>query len=147
MTLGNIFDAEGDGSEDDGTLYSLSGEFLEAARVLQAASQTRVNFSMATYYLLGHSTELLFKAFLFKHGVSINALTNIGHDLKKLAHLAKERGLPENLHFQSILQLASTYKGKSFEYRKWKKEILPNLDLLTEEIKSLQSVVFDYICK
>ncbi len=63
MTLVDIFRAEGDGSQDDGTLYSLSDEFLEAARVLQATPPTRVNFSSAAYYLLGHSAELILKAF------------------------------------------------------------------------------------
>jgi len=47
MCYSEIFDAVGDGSQDDGTLYSLSDEFLEAARVLQATPPTRVNFSSA----------------------------------------------------------------------------------------------------
>jgi len=142
MALENIFDIEGDGSEDDGTLYSLSDEFLEAARVLQATPPTRVNFSSATYYLLGHSAELILKAFLFRHGVSIVDLKKIGHDLEKLVYRAKEKGLPEKVDLQQTLKLADIYKDKSFEYRTRKRKLLPSLDLLTEEIERLQSVVF-----
>ena len=77
MCYSEIFDAVGNGSQDDGTLYSLSDEFLEAARVLQATPPTRVNFSSAAYYLLGHAAELMLKAFLFKHEVSIVELKKI----------------------------------------------------------------------
>lgn len=147
MCYSKIFDAVGDGSQDDGTLYSLSDEFLEAARVLQATPPTRVNYSSATYYLLGHSAELMLKAFLFKHGVPIDELKKVGHDLEKLVSRAKERGLPEKVHLQQVLELAETYKDKSFEYRTRKRKMFPNLDLLTEEIEGLQSAVFDRICE
>lgn len=145
MTISDIFKAEGDGSEDDGTLYSLSDEFLEAARVLQATPPVRVNFSSAAYYLLGHSAELMLKAFLYKRKLSIGELTKIGHDLKKLVNRARENGLPETVHLQQVLKLADTYKDKCFEYRAQQRIAVPNLELLMEEIESLQSVVFDNI--
>ena len=147
MNISEIFEAEGDGSQDDGTLYSLSDEFLEAARVLQATPPVRVNFSSAAYYLLGHSAELMLKAFLFKHGVSINELKKIGHDLEKLVCHARKKGLAEKVHLQKILELAETYKDKSLEYRTRKKKTFPSLELLTEEIEGLQSAVFDRICE
>lgn len=145
MNIHNIFSYEGDGSEDDGTLYSLSDEFLEAARILQATPPTRVGFSSAAYYLLGHSAELMLKAFLFKHGMSIDELKKIGHDLKSLVNLAKGKGLSDNLDLQQIILLANTYKDKSLEYRTRKRKTFPCLDLLTKEIERLQSAVFDKI--
>ncbi|MEJ1958500.1 MAG: hypothetical protein WDM70_02780 [Nitrosomonadales bacterium] len=66
MIYAKIFEAEGDGSQDGGTLYSLSDEFLEAAVVLQNTPLNCVNFSAVTYYLLGHSAELMLKAFLYR---------------------------------------------------------------------------------
>lgn len=147
MNISEIFEAEGDGSQDDGTLYSLSDEFLEAARVLQATPPVRVGCSSATYYLLGHSAELMLKAFLFKHGVSIDELKKIGHDLKELVCCAKKKGLPEKVHLQQILALADTYEGKTLEYRTRKRKTFPSLDLLTKEIEGLQSAVFDRICE
>lgn len=143
MCFQQIFDAEGDGSQDDGTLFSLSGEFLEAARVLQATPPVRIGYSSATYYLLGHSAELMLKAFLHKHGQTISDLRRLNHDLEKLASLAREAGLPERVQIDQILHLAAAYKEKSFEYRTRKRKTFPSLDLLTEEIERLQSAVFD----
>ena len=143
MTLANIFNAEGDGSQDDGTLYSLADEFLEAARVLQATLPTRVNYSSATYYLLGHAAELMLKAFLYKHGQTISDLKKINHDLKKLSSLARAKGLPDKVQLVQIAHLAGTYNEKGFEYRTMKRKTFPSIDHLTEEIEKLQSAVFD----
>jgi len=140
MDNSEIFEAE-----NDCTLFSLSDEFLEAARVFQETPPVRVNYKSVTYYLLGHSAELMLKAYLYKHDLSIKDLTNIRHDLKKLIKLAKEKGFPEKVKLNHILDLANTYKDKKFEYRKEKNESLPPIDLLTEEIKSLQSAVFDRV--
>lgn len=147
MNISEIFKEEGDGGQDDGTLYSLSDEFLEAACALQTIPVVRVNFSSAAYYLLGHSAELMVKSFLFKHGASIFELKNIGHDLEKLVCRAKEKGLSEQVHLQQILGLAEAYKNKSLEYRNCKGKALPSLDLLTKEIKALQLVIFGHIGK
>jgi hypothetical protein len=143
MCYSKIFDVAGDGSQDDGTLYSLSDEFLEAACVLQATLPIRVNYSSATYYLLGHAAELMLKAFLYKHGLTISSLKKINHDLGKLASLARAKGLPEKVRLEKIIHLADTYKEKGFEYRTRKKKTFPSIDHLTEEIKILQAVVFD----
>jgi len=96
-------------SEDDGTLFSLSGEFFEAARVLQATPPVRINYSSTTYYLLGHAAELMLKAFLYKRGQKIGDLKKINHDLDKLASRARELGLPETVQLNQILHLADTY--------------------------------------
>jgi len=143
MCYQQLFDAEGDRSQDDGTLFSLSGEFLEAARVLQATPHVRIGCSSATYYLLGHSAELMLKAYLYKHGQTISDLKKLNHDLGRLASCAKEAGLSEKVQLVQVLLLAGAYKEKSFEYRTRKSKKLPSLDLLTVEIERLQSAVFD----
>ena len=145
MCYQEIFNAEGDGSQDDGTLFSLSGEFLEAARVLQATPFVRIGHSSATYYLLGHAAELMLKAFLYKHGQSISDLKKINHGLGKLASKARAVGLPEKVQLDQTLLLATTYQEKSFEYRTKKRKTLPSLDSLTEEIGKLSAAVFDWI--
>ena len=137
------FDADADGSQDDGTLFSLAGEFFEAARVLQARPRVRIGYSSVIYYLLGHSAELFLKAFLYKHGRTINDLKRINHDLQKLADLAREAGLPETVKLEKTLRLSATYKEKSLEYRTRKRKTFPALGFLTEEINKLQSAVFD----
>lgn len=138
-----IFDAEGDGSQDDGTLFSLSGEFFEAARVLLATPPVRLGYSSAIYYLLGHSAELMLKAFLYKNRQTVSDLKKLNHDLEKLVYRARKAGLSEGVQFDQILHLAATYEKKYFEYRTKTRKTLPNLDLLTEEIEKLQSAVFD----
>ncbi|MDP2162389.1 MAG: hypothetical protein Q8K02_18055 [Flavobacterium sp.] len=140
-----IFEVEGNGSENDCTLFSLSDEYFEAARVLQETPPVRVNYALVTYYLLGHSAELALKAYLYKHGLNIKDLREIGHNLEKLVTLAKGNGLSEKVKFEHILHLANTYKDKNLEYRKIKKASFPPAHLLTEEIKALQYAVFDKI--
>lgn len=138
----DIFDSEGDGSQGDGTLFSLSVEFLEAARILRATPPIRVNCSSATYYLLGHSAELVLKAYLYKHGKTIGDLRKINHDLKKLVILARLEGLSNRVSLEQVLKLAAVYKEKSFEYRTKEKKVFPTISLLIGEIEGLQAVVF-----
>lgn len=147
MTCVNIFETEGDGSQDGGTLYSLADEFLEASVVLQNTPPIRVNYSSANYYLLGHSAELMLKAFLYRHGVTIPELRKIGHDLEKLVTVSEEKGLPKTVSLNQIRQLAEIYRNKSLEYRERKKKTFPDIDLLTKEIEALQSAVFGKICR
>lgn len=49
----SLFDAICDGSEDEGTFYSLASEYLEAAITLFNTPSTRINYSVVIYYLLG----------------------------------------------------------------------------------------------
>ena len=132
---------------DEWRVLSARSSWKGAALVLHATPPVRVNVSSATYYLLGHSAELMLKAFLFKHGQTISGLRKINHDLEKLASLAREIGLPEKVQLTQISSLASVYKDKSFEYRTRTKMMLPNLDLLIAEVKSLKSTVFDKLWK
>lgn len=70
----DIFEMEGDSTEDEATLWSLSNEYLEAAKVLQNAPLTKVNFHIVIYYLIGHSVELSLKSYLFQHEESVEDL-------------------------------------------------------------------------
>lgn len=143
MSYQQTVDAEGDGSQDDGTLFSLSSEFFEAARALLATPPSRVVYSSAAYYLLAHSAELMLKAYLYKHGETIRDLKKLGHDVEKLASRAREAGLPDKVLLDQILHLAAAYREKSFGYRTRRRRTFPSLDLLTEEIDRLQSAVFE----
>lgn len=140
-----IFRSEGDGGEDAFTLYSLAGEFLEAAIVLQNIPPVRVGYSLVAYYLLGHAAELMLKAFLYAHDRKFLDIVNIGHDLKRLIKDSKRRGLSDAIPLTQIHQLAKMYKDKEFEYRKNRRSTLPNLVLLTEEVRALQKVIFNYL--
>lgn len=118
---------------------------LPAARVMQATPPVRIDYSSATYYLLGHAAELMLKAFLYKCGKKIGDLKKISHDLEKLASRARELGLPENVQLNQILHLADTYREKGFEYRTRKTKTIPSIDLLAEEFERLKSAVFEQV--
>lgn len=145
MTSKSLFETDGNGSQDHETLYSLSIEFLEAARVLHATPPTRISYSSIIYYLLGHSAELSLKAFLKQRGQSIDELKRIGHNLEELVKQAMKTGLTKNTSLSNVIQLSTTYKDKNFEYRTRKNKNFPQLDLLLKEIEHLQSVVFEHI--
>ena len=137
--------ADGDGSEDESTLFSLSGEFFEAASVLRKIHPTRINYSIAIYYLLGHAAELMLKALLYTEGLTAKDLKKIGHDLSKLIEEAQSRGVPNNIIFTHIAELSEIYKSKNLEYRTNKSKTFPNVDELSEEVKKLQDFVFGKI--
>lgn len=138
-----LFKADGGGGQDCGTLFSLASEFLEAARTLQATPPVRMGYSAVTYYLLGHSTELLLKSFLYSCGETVKDLKAINHDIEKLMLHAKQLGLSENAKFCNIKSLSSAYMNKTFEYRVKRMEEFPSIDLLITEVLSLQSAVFE----
>jgi hypothetical protein len=139
----DIFSANGDGSEDDGTLYSLSSAFLEAAITLSNTSPTKTNYSIVIYYLLGHAAELMLKAHLYKKGKTIGELKAVGHNLDALIELSKSTGQQLPVRTNCIEALAVNYKTKILEYRVKKRLQLPNTEDLINECRELQSAVFD----
>lgn len=134
--------------EDEASLFSLSSEYLEAASTLHGASHTKLTVSLVTFYLLGHAAELLLKSYLHKQGVPISELKNkYGHNLVKLIHHARERGLPKSLALAQLLQLAETYTPKQLEYRKNLTQTFPSVESLLHEVQELQQRVFDHIAE
>lgn len=132
--------------EDEATLYSLSSEFFEAATLLSNTPPTQTGYSLVTYYLAGHAAELMLKSLLFRQGESIRDLANgYGHNLESLVSRARLKGLPLAVSTENIQSLACAYARKRAEYRQKHPLTLPSLDLLLQEIKSLQSHVFDNV--
>ena len=87
--------------EDEASLFSLAGEYLEAAEILARTPPIKINVSLVTFYLLGHAAELLLKSLLHKHGVPLTDLKDwkkYGHDLSKLIKKAKISKLYIALH-------------------------------------------------
>ncbi len=112
--------------EDEATLYSLSAEFLEAASVLSNTPPIRVNYTLVTFYLLGHAAELLLKSYLFQHGVSLEDLRKkYGHDLGLLIEKARSKGLPLSVSTEYLQSFASAYARKRTEYRRKQELHLP----------------------
>lgn len=75
------------------------------------------------YYLMGHSIELSFKAFLRGHGVPVKELRRrpLGHDLSALYERAKRHQLAERVQLspkdvELVHLLNRDYMNKRFEY-------------------------------
>lgn len=134
--------------EDEATLYSLSAEFLEAATVLSNTPPTRIGYTLVTYYLAGHAAELMLKSLLFKRGDTIEVLAKrYGHDLKLLVKRARLKGLPVTVSTEHIQSFAGAYSRKRTEYRRKRQLMLPPLDPLLQEIKRIQSHVFNHVAE
>jgi hypothetical protein len=132
--------------EDEASLFSLSSEFLEAALVLYDSLPTRIKFTMATYYLTGHSCELMLKSMLHMNGDTIDDLRKrYGHDLKLLIKRARFKGLPQTIGTEHMERFANAYTRKRTEYRQARQLHLPPLDSLLGEAKLLQAYVFSII--
>ena len=100
-------------------LWRFSKEYLSAAVLVGADPEHEI--SPVRHYLLGHSAELVLKAFLLARGVSLKELKTIGHDLERSLDRAKNLGLlnlvsipPEEDY--SVRLLSKTYKLKEHEY-------------------------------
>lgn len=139
----NIFENPGDGSQDDGTLFSLGIEFFESAKILAAAPVVSANTTAVAYYLYCHSAELFIKAFLYKKLMPFEELKKSGHDLKKLVAAFKEHA--DELEFVNLLKVADHYNKKYFEYRKRSYAAFGVIELLEQEVTELKSYVSSFL--
>jgi hypothetical protein len=132
--------------EDEASLYSLATEYLHAAEILAETPVTKINVSLVTFYLLGHTAELLLKSCLYRAGVPLKELKfEVGHDLEELVLRVQAVGLHPPLKLPHILALAKNYKTKSTEYRQLKAMSFPPQDLLLQEVRALSSRVFNKV--
>jgi hypothetical protein len=85
-----------------GDLHSRAREYLEAAKLVGGGVPEKL--VSPTYYLLGLSIELSFKAFLAAEGESKRRLRRIGHDLPGLMQAATAKGLPPLEHLDVLVR-------------------------------------------
>jgi hypothetical protein len=121
--------------ENEQSLLTDSWEFFVAAAELHVAMTSkdteRGRLFGPTYYLIGHSLELVMKSVLAAKGAEISYLKNmrphrgngIGHDLSKAAKdviKLKCGGFTDAVEadFDSIEKLNIAYSSKRFEYRR-----------------------------
>ena len=103
-------------------LLNMSKDYLKAFNILENNSDFKKGFSRdITFFLFCHGIELGLKAYLKSEKYSLNHLKSIGHDLKKLYILCKQKGIEKHLSFTQkditvFEQLNLYYKNKDFEY-------------------------------
>lgn len=100
-------------------------EFLDAALAADDVIGHRPGFEIIApipvMYLVGHSIELILKAYLISAHVKENQLRNIGHDLEKAYKKAKELGLNSYIVLDKgdieVLEVLNVlYKSKQLNY-------------------------------
>jgi hypothetical protein len=132
--------------QDEATLFSLASEYFEAATILVRPPATRTKVDSVVYYLLGHAAELLLKCFLHKRGVSIEKLKRqYSHGLAGLVDSAQSHGLDDRVSLKHVRDLSQIYEAKRLEYRWNMAATFPSIDDLLEDVRSLQSRVFDHV--
>jgi hypothetical protein len=101
-------------------------------------------FGLVRYYLLCHSLELSFKAFLSDKGKNIKELSKreFGHNLEMLLVECEANGLAQPFLDPTILQqqvkvLNKYYSDKQFEYGEIADYELPNLTHLRGAVSAL----------
>ena len=105
-------------------LYRYAVDYFQAYKVLSKEypdwkgwQSNRID--QVKYFLLGHSLELGFKAFLYKKGTSLyDLIYKLGHNLVKCKKLSQKNGLAGLIgkDKEVIRMLNSYYSKKEFEY-------------------------------
>jgi hypothetical protein len=119
-----------------------ASDFLQAYCAVK--KQLPQQISKAKYYLLGHSLELILKAFILKAGGEVKFVKEkIGHDLKKALLKCKQQGLDVlGEEEETIIKILSQhYCSKDFEYTNPGFKQLPALDDIEKIVYKLLHVV------
>ncbi len=102
-------------------LWRYGKEFSRAGNLVHRKAHPRL--SAPAYYLLGHSIELLLKAFLLGRGVPLQELRSkrLGHNLDALFERARYHQVGREIHLsqvdRGVLHLLNIeYSLKRFEY-------------------------------
>jgi hypothetical protein len=136
------FENNGDGVEDECTLYSLANEFMESALELEKFTPVNVKYTSSIIYLLCHASELFLKSVLYAKGQNKAKLKRFGHDLSLLLGMVKIENFDVR-NYQNIQEISLMYRNKELEYRVNRKSKLPNIHSLINEVKSLKGIAFD----
>ncbi|WFU68637.1 hypothetical protein [Bradyrhizobium sp. CB2312] len=125
-------------------------EMLMAAEILNGSGVWEVE--RPTYYLLGHATEIILKAFLLAGGEELDQLKNLyGHDIAKSAKKvveAKHNAISSIVdeYLPDIELLNFYYKAKELEYRvtgtKWSPQKERLIALLHAVIPLIEPVAY-----
>ena len=99
-------------------ILNLSGEYIEAFKLIQNSNEKITYLFHAKFYLLAHSIELSFKAYLRYNGYKLNKLKNIGHDLEAIYNELSSNYLYrlDRKTLAIIKSINMHYKNKEFEY-------------------------------
>lgn len=129
-------------------LIRYAHDFYDSARALQdqLGRETRFNLvsPMPSMYLIGHSIELAFKAYLLNHLLTLQDLRSnrYGHDLAACQDKANELGLKELAFFEpqesaAFNLLHDLYSTKQLEYIVTGTKSMPLFELVEDYARKL----------
>ena len=140
--------------EDESTLFVLSDEFFFSAGELEKSLNPN-KVATASYYLYGHSLELVYKSFLYTKGFNIEQLVNLRHNLDKLLKKCISHGIKDYLdidddYIKIVKGINKYYFKKEFEYMTRTSKTYPHLidikDLVKKTINAVYNIIsIDYV--
>lgn len=132
-------------------LWRYGKEFSKAGDLVHQEAHSRL--SAPAYYLLGHSIELLLKAFLLGRGIPLKDLKRkrFGHNLDALFERARYHQLGRVIHLtrvdHGVIHLLNIeYSIKRFEYIRTGPTYIPEWSLLVALSHKLASGLEEF-CK
>jgi hypothetical protein len=114
-------------------LWRYASDYAEAANIVQATKGSGP--FIPTYYLYGHTIELVLKAFLRSTGYTVEKLKTLGHDLVRSLKAAEDAGISTFIslndeHRAALIGISSYYEDKELEYIKIGFKSFPSIDSL-----------------
>ena len=129
-------------------LWQYAKDYLEGFKIIWEKQPELTGPYQVKFYLLCHSLELGFKAYLRSQGCTLKTLMKLRHDINKIVAECFKKGLEKYFVFQNdelnCLRLANSYYlRKEFEYIKIGSKTLPNLEIPYEIAKRLLENIRD----
>lgn len=98
----------------------MAKEYIDAYKILEEKNNKITYLFHVKFYLLAHSIELSFKAYLKNEGLKLFELKALSHDLKFIYNkiVANYKYKIDSNSIQMIERINQYYKNKEFEYPK-----------------------------
>lgn len=137
------------GGDQAQSTWALAHSYELAARVLRADAKPAS--TLPVLFLLLHSLELSFKAFLLSHGATERELRAAGHDLLACMKACKAKGLGEHLEIKraavvQVIRVNRYYADKELEYFVPRAKNFGSIDTLHETVCTVAKAVLEIVC-
>jgi hypothetical protein len=135
--------------EDENTFFVYSDEFIFSAEELEKSNNPG-KVATVSYYLYGHSLELVYKSYLYKNEIELKELKKIGHNLELALEKCIELGFGKHIEIdygykKVIREINKYYYSKELEYMSRTDKTFPILFDVRDIAKKTLNTVFSAI--